>query len=575
MRRLLQQGKRQAGLQSSSFVAYHRSPSPTFNLCGPPSFLALGDGLGHRRGIMMEKSKQGHLYGNNNKPQQRTSLSPYEILATKLGRFDRNMQALQVDAKGEVTTRTTSIKELLLNTEMHVRDLIALSPDALHKRGGRLTPVILPRNDVIIFVMHPLRLVISKDNCLAFDPQDPTVQSVIADIASAIKIQHLQQTHLAKTEGAALSAIGAYEVSYELVVVEQALRSFCNQFSRIKELLTLIVETSLKELVDSQGSDQEEQLFKLVPLKDGLAVAYSNMQETVDVIQDLVNSEEDMLAMLLSEKAMMGKNQIQCLDPTLHSEVELLLENYLRQLSLTGQQIKILQARVQSAQEVFAINVDLMRNRVLRITLLLTVVSTSLASAATMGAFFGMNVKLPGSLDTNPEAFMYITIGALGLGAGLFALATAFARGHGKDRMRQDLQSVAAYQSIFKHIRSVSQAIYQTSVDPTDVNMSDTKEFRAHFKKLLTDYRHYDVSWQEVDVLLEVIRTSAEQLRQQKLYSDETSEEKIYRKLFESLVAQDIENSGANIGGKGGPHAAGGTAAGGPTSPPSHSSPLP
>lgn len=533
---------------------------------------------------MMEKGKQGNLYGNNTKLQQRTSLSPYEILATKLGRFDRSMQALQVDAKGEVTTRTTSIKELLLNTEMHVRDLIALSPDALHKRGGRLTPVILPRNDVIIFVMHPLRLVISKDSCLAFDPQDPTVQSVIADISSAIKIQHLQQTHLAKTEGAALSAIGTYEVSYELVVVEQALRSFCNQFSRIKELLTLIVETELKELVDSQGSDQEEQLFKLVPLKDGLAVAYSNMQETVDVIQELVNSEEDMLAMLLSEKAMMEKNhdgqsnQIQCLDPTLHSEVELLLENYLRQLSLIGQQIKILQARVQSAQEVFAINVDLMRNRVLRVTLLLTVVSTSLASAATMGAFFGMNVKLPGSLDTNPEAFMYITIGALGLGAGLFALATAFARGHGKDRMRKDLQSVAAYQSIFKHIRSVSQAIYQTGVDPTDVDMSDSKEFRAYFKKLLTDYRHYDVSWQEVDVLLEVIRTSAEQLRQQKLHSDETSEEKIYMKLFESLAAQDIENSNANFDGKdvpgaAGRTAAGGTVAGGETTPPSHSSP--
>jgi hypothetical protein len=41
--------------------------------------------------------------------------------------------------------------------------------------------------------------------------------------------------------------------------------------------------------------------------------------------------------------------------------------------------------RVQSAQEVFAINVDLYRNRVLRTTLVLTMISTSLASAATVG----------------------------------------------------------------------------------------------------------------------------------------------------------------------------------------------
>ena len=44
---------------------------------------------------------------------------------------------------------------------------------------------------------------------------------------------------------------------------------------------------------------------------------------------------------------------------------------------------------MQSAQEVFAINVDLHRNRVLRTTLLLTMLSTSFASAATVASFFG------------------------------------------------------------------------------------------------------------------------------------------------------------------------------------------
>jgi hypothetical protein len=45
--------------------------------------------------------------------------------------------------------------------------------------------------------------------------------------------------------------------------------------------------------------------------------------------------------------------------------------------------------QVQSAQEVFAINVDLHRNRVLRTTLLLTMLSTSFASAATVASFIG------------------------------------------------------------------------------------------------------------------------------------------------------------------------------------------
>lgn len=41
-------------------------------------------------------------------------------MAAKLGRFDRPLEALHIDGKGQVTDRTTSIKELLLNTEMHV-----------------------------------------------------------------------------------------------------------------------------------------------------------------------------------------------------------------------------------------------------------------------------------------------------------------------------------------------------------------------------------------------------------------------------------------------------------------------
>ena len=143
-------------------------------------------------------------------------------------------------------------------------------------------------------------------------------------------------------------------------------------------------------------------------------------------------------------------------------------------------------------------------------------------------------------------------------------------RGQGKDRMRQDLNSVQAYQSIFKHIRSVSQAswcsstllfidsharltslklnthdthihihaiqaIYFTAMDPFDQEMGPTREFRQHFRKLLTETRHGDVSYHEVDILLDLITRSAETLREQRKLSKDTSEEHIYRKLFESL----------------------------------------
>lgn len=72
-------------------------------------------------------------------------------------------------------------------------------------------------------------------------------------------------------------------------------------------------------------------------------------------------------------------------------------------------------------------------------------------------------------------------------------------------------------------------------MDPFDQEMGPTKEFRQHFRKLLTETRHGDVSYHEVDILLDLIARSADTLREQRKLSKDTSEEHIYRQLFESL----------------------------------------
>jgi hypothetical protein len=37
-------------------------------------------------------------------------------------------------------------------------------------------------------VMHPVRLVVTKEACLAFDPADPAVRAVVEDVAATLKI---------------------------------------------------------------------------------------------------------------------------------------------------------------------------------------------------------------------------------------------------------------------------------------------------------------------------------------------------------------------------------------------------
>jgi hypothetical protein len=47
--------------------------------------------------------------------------------------------------------------------------------------------------DVVIVIMHPMRLLVSKDWCLAFSPGDPTVRAIAEEVANAVKIARLEQ----------------------------------------------------------------------------------------------------------------------------------------------------------------------------------------------------------------------------------------------------------------------------------------------------------------------------------------------------------------------------------------------
>jgi len=61
-------------------------------------------------------------------------------------------------------------------------------------------------------------------------------------------------------------------------VVEMALRLAVESFNRVTELLGLIVDTSLKNVSSNQTSE-DSYLFALLPLKDGLAMSQSHVQE--------------------------------------------------------------------------------------------------------------------------------------------------------------------------------------------------------------------------------------------------------------------------------------------------------
>jgi len=116
-----------------------------------------------------------------------------------------------------------------------------------------------------------------------------------------------------------------------------------------------------------------------------------NCKGALNCITDLLSNDEDMISLLLTEKAN-AKARNEVLPVESHEKVELLLEEYARQLKSVLLEIGYLLQRVQSKQDMMALQLDAYRNRMIRMNLYLSMGAISMGFGTAVAGFFGMNV---------------------------------------------------------------------------------------------------------------------------------------------------------------------------------------
>ncbi len=116
-----------------------------------------------------------------------------------------------------------------------------------------------------------------------------------------------------------------------------------------------------------------------------------NCKGALNCITELLSNDDDMISLLLTEKANAEANN-EVLSIESHEEVELLLEEYARQLKSVLLEIGYLLQRVQSKQDMLALQLDAYRNRMIRMNLYLSMGGMSLGFGTAVAGFFGMNV---------------------------------------------------------------------------------------------------------------------------------------------------------------------------------------
>ena len=443
-------------------------------------------------------------------------------------------------ARGEVTVR-----ELLVpragSSDIHVRDVLSLSiqsrsqqqssrPSGLssfQSRDAKGASLILPRGDALLVKLGHVTAVIWRDEALLFDSGRHDVQKLASEIDEALLMLHACERnsggaaaaaaatattasaedahqHSERNSGGASAAVATASADdvhqhFELMFLEAVLRDICDSWHRRLRLYGPVV----RGLLSQGGLDADAEadfMHQLVPLKDGLEQFGMEVDAARTTVTDLLKSDADMLALLLTERHLRGG---QPLDPKLHDVVELLLEDYSRQLHAIHQEIEYLLRRVQSKQEAVSLSMDSYRNRLIHMNVHLAVASVCLSVGSCTAGFLGMNV--PNGFESNPMAFGFALAGSGAAAAGVITACRSYLHG-GTMRRRVDERAkrVRAVSRVLADMGSLEYAI--RCVIDKEEQAEDQAISREELKALIEKGRGgKPVSYGELDIIFSIL----------------------------------------------------------------------
>jgi len=409
-----------------------------------------------------------------------------------------------------------TLSEIVKGSSMHVRDLfsLALTSNDEHARkvaaananqyGGRrrkrMRPptVILPRRGEIIMSFGNIRALIGSESGMIFDAHERTIKDLANSLAHtfALKTSDVRKNENDSTINTnATSSSISYDNTdpFELIFLEQILRDVCESHNRRLTIYDPIVHSALSR-VTSEFLLSESSVHRLVPIKDSLQQFEMRVGSSLDCITELLMNDEDMLGLLLTEeKKAQGKGEV--LEKSLHENVELLLEEYARQLKNVQHEVQYLLRKVQSKQEMVAISLDAYRNKMIRMSLTVSIASLGFATSTTVAGMYGMN--LINGLENSPSAFANVVMTTSAAGAVIMAGCMAYISG--SNMRRQTLRKVEEIETIDRALTNNMSAL-----DYTIKQILENKKAmdKNEFRKSITDcQRSASITEKEVDFL--------------------------------------------------------------------------
>ena len=308
---------------------------------------------------------------------------------------DLKLRCTEFDANGSVT---------LVSGEFKKSELIAkygLLPRDLRKIDSSVLPHMLVRSSAILINLLHLRVLIQSDRVLVFDAYGST-DSYTQSLFMYDLEGKLRQKADARSNGS--STYLPYEFRALEAVLISVTSGLESEFEGVREPVVRV----LRELEEDIDRDK---LRHLLIHSKKLGTFEQKARLVRDAINDLLDADDDLAAMYLTERRLVGRQR----DENEHQEVEMLLESYHKICDEIVEISGNLIGNIRNTEEVVKAILDANRNSLMLLDLKFSIGTLGLATGTLIAGLYGMNLK--NFLEESDVAFSAISLVCFGLSA--------------------------------------------------------------------------------------------------------------------------------------------------------------
>ena len=300
------------------------------------------------------------------------------------------------DSEGTVVAVSEKFPKwrFLRDHNLYPRDLRKIDTSSVD-----VIPNILVKETCILVNLLHIKALIENDKVYVFDTSDPS---------SAIKLGVLMYDLESKLSQKVSNA--AYKQSYEHNALESI---FINVMSTLETEFKQQEESCTKILNELENQINREKLRDLLIKSKSLTLFYQKAFLIRDVLDELLESDEDMAAMYLSGPKYKPAVNVNGTTTDIHhhgsditrkdssapteevdiTDIEMLLETYYTQCDEFVQHSESLIQDIKSTEEIVNIILDANRNSLMLLELKVTIYTLGVTVATLLPAFYGMNLK--------------------------------------------------------------------------------------------------------------------------------------------------------------------------------------